>query len=119
MNDWLWFAAAYLVGAIPTSYLAGKLGRRIDLREHGSKNLGATNTYRVLGWKYAIPVGLFDVAKGAAPVALFGRWSSGAPWVPVALGAAAVAGGILGCCGLLQAVRTRRLARTGKRRRDI
>ena len=92
MSDWVWFVAAYLVGAIPTSYLAGKLGRGIDLREHGSRNLGATNTYRVLGWKYAIPVGLFDVAKGAAPVALFGRWSSGAPWVPVALGAAAVAG---------------------------
>jgi glycerol-3-phosphate acyltransferase PlsY len=88
----LWFLAAYVVGAIPTSYLVGKLGRGIDLREHGSKNLGATNVYRVLGWKYAIPVGLFDVAKGAAPVALFGRWSHGAAWVPVAMGAAAVAG---------------------------
>jgi glycerol-3-phosphate acyltransferase PlsY len=88
----LWFLAAYLVGAIPTSYLAGKLGRGIDLREHGSKNLGATNVYRVLGWKYAIPVGLFDMAKGAAPVALFERWSPGGAWVPVAMGAAAVAG---------------------------
>ena len=61
----LWILAAYLLGAIPTSYLAGKVGRGIDLREHGSKNLGATNVYRILGWKYAIPVALFNIAKGA------------------------------------------------------
>jgi glycerol-3-phosphate acyltransferase PlsY len=59
---------SYFVGAIPTSYLAGKLLRGIDLREHGSKNLGATNVYRVMGPKVAVPVGLFDVFKGAAPV---------------------------------------------------
>ncbi len=41
--------ASYLVGAIPTSYLAGRLFRGIDLREHGSKNLGATNVYRDAG----------------------------------------------------------------------
>ena len=87
-----WIAAAYLVGGIPTSYLAGKLGRGIDLREHGSGSLGATNAYRVLGWKYAVPVGLLDVAKGAVPVALFGRWAHGPAWLPVALGVAAVAG---------------------------
>lgn len=71
---------SYLVGAIPTSFLAGKLLRGIDLREHGSKNLGATNVYRVMGAKVAVPVGLFDVFKGAAPVlwlAPFGpSWSS-------------------------------------------
>lgn len=92
MISGLWIAAAYLVGAIPTSYFAGKLGQGIDLRQHGSGSLGATNTYRVLGWKYAIPVGLFDVAKGAAPVVLVERWSQGAEWLPVAVGAAAVAG---------------------------
>jgi glycerol-3-phosphate acyltransferase PlsY len=64
-------AASYLVGAIPTSYLAGRLFRGIDLREHGSRNLGATNLYRVLGWRYAIPVGLFDAAKGLVPVLVF------------------------------------------------
>lgn len=92
MSAGLWIAAAYLVGAIPTSYLAGRLGRGIDLREHGSGTLGATNAFRMLGWKYAIPVGLFDMAKGAAPVALVERWSHGAAWLPVAVGAAAVAG---------------------------
>jgi len=88
----LWMLAAYLLGATPTSYLAAKLGRGIDLRKHGSKNLGATNVYRVLGWKYAIPVALIDVAKGAVPVVLFGRWAAGPEWLPVALGIAAVMG---------------------------
>lgn len=90
----LWLAAAYLVGATPTSYLAGRLAKGIDLREHGSKNLGATNVYRLLGWRWAIPVGLIDIAKGAIPVALFGRWAQGAPGFPVFLGLAAVLGHI-------------------------
>jgi glycerol-3-phosphate acyltransferase PlsY len=90
----LWILAAYLLGAIPTSYLAGKVGRGIDLREHGSKNLGATNVYRILGWKYAIPVALFDIAKGAIPVLFFSRWAGAAEhaWLPVVLGGAAVLG---------------------------
>jgi glycerol-3-phosphate acyltransferase PlsY len=86
----LWILAAYIVGATPTSYIAGKLGRGIDLREHGSKNLGATNVFRILGWKYAIPVALFDIAKGAVPVFL--ARSSPYPWLPVAVGGAAVIG---------------------------
>ncbi len=91
--SWLpWLAGAYLLGAVPTSFVAGKLGRGIDLRAHGSKNLGATNVFRTLGWKYAIPVALVDVAKGAVPVALFGAWSGlGAAWA-AALGATAVVG---------------------------
>lgn len=96
MSVALWILAAYLLGATPTSYIAGRLGRGIDVREHGSKNLGATNVYRLLGWKYAVPVGLFDVAKGVVPVALFGRWAAAggadAAWLPVTLGGAAVVG---------------------------
>jgi glycerol-3-phosphate acyltransferase PlsY len=86
--------ASYLLGATPTSFIAGKLGRGIDLREHGSKNLGATNVYRILGWKYAIPVALFDIAKGAIPVLFFARWAGATehPWLPVVLGIAAVLG---------------------------
>ncbi|HEX7917975.1 MAG TPA: glycerol-3-phosphate 1-O-acyltransferase PlsY [Gemmatimonadales bacterium] len=84
---------SYLVGAIPTSFLAGKVVRGIDLREHGSKNLGATNVYRVLGAQVAVPVGLFDVFKGAVPVlwiapALGPDWSS---W-PLICGIAAILG---------------------------
>jgi len=94
LNAVLAILAAYLLGATPTSYIAGKLGRGIDLREHGSKNLGATNVYRILGWKYAVPVALFDIAKGAIPVLFFSRWVGAAehPWLPVAVGGAAVLG---------------------------
>jgi len=97
MNDYglaVLLLLAYLIGATPTSYVAGKLGRRIDLREHGSKNLGATNVYRVLGWAYAIPVALIDVAKGAIPVVILGPWANGPAWFTVALGLAAVMGHI-------------------------
>ncbi len=88
----LWLLAAYLLGATPTAYLAGRLARGIDLREHGSRNLGATNVYRVLGWAWAIPVALIDIAKGAVPVALFVRWAESAPWLAIAVGIAAVLG---------------------------
>ena len=80
--------ASYFLGATPTSYIAGRLGRGIDLREHGSRNLGATNVYRMLGWKYAIPVALVDIAKGAVPVLVF----SHPAWLAVAVGGAAVLG---------------------------
>jgi len=86
-----WLVLAYLVGGFPTSLLAGKIAG-VDLREHGSKNLGATNVYRVLGWKYAIPVGLLDMAKGAIPVWLFAPRAGDSIWLPLAMGAAAIAG---------------------------
>lgn len=87
-----WLLASYLLGAIPTSYLVGRVFRGIDLREHGSKNLGATNLYRVMGWKYAIPVGLFDLLKGLIPVLVFGPRASGVPYFPLWCGLAAVTG---------------------------
>ena len=61
---------AYLAGSIPFAYLAGKLFKGIDLREHGSGNLGATNVFRVMGWKIASLVMVLDMAKGALPVLL-------------------------------------------------
>jgi len=95
MNDYglaAMLVLAYLIGATPTSYVAGRLGRGIDLRQHGSHNLGATNVYRVLGWRYAIPVGVIDMVKGVVPVAILGPWSNGPAWFKVALGIAAVLG---------------------------
>ena len=83
---------SYLLGAVPTSYLVARGIAGIDLREHGSRNLGATNLYRVLGWRYAIPVGLFDVAKGAIPVAVFAPLVSSSTVFAVACGIAAVVG---------------------------
>lgn len=88
----VWLVASYLLGAIPTSYIVGRLGRGIDLREHGSRNLGATNVYRVLGWKYAVPVALIDVAKGLVPVVAFGSLAAGIPYFPLYCGAMAIVG---------------------------
>jgi glycerol-3-phosphate acyltransferase PlsY len=88
----LWLLASYLLGAIPTSHLVSRLFARIDLREHGSGNLGATNLYRVLGWKYAIPVALFDIAKGAIPVLVFAPQVSDSELFAVACGVAAILG---------------------------
>jgi acyl phosphate:glycerol-3-phosphate acyltransferase len=87
-----WLIASYLLGAVPTSYLAGRLFRGIDLREHGSRNLGATNLYRVLGWRYAVPVGLFDAAKGLVPVLVFAPRVSSSELFALICGLAAVVG---------------------------
>jgi acyl phosphate:glycerol-3-phosphate acyltransferase len=64
--------ASYLLGSIPAAYIAGR-SRGIDLRKHGSGNLGATNVIRVLGTKIGLLVFAFDMAKGAVPVAVFPR----------------------------------------------
>ena len=87
----LLIVGGYLAGSFPTSYVAGRLAG-VDLRQQGSKNLGATNVYRVLGWGYAIPVALVDVAKGAVPVFLAARWAGDTEWTPLLVGLAAVAG---------------------------
>ena len=87
-----WLIASYLLGAVPTSYLAARLFRGIDLREHGSRNLGATNLYRVLGWRYARPVGLFDAAKGFVPVMVFAPRVSSSELFALICGLVAVSG---------------------------
>ncbi|MGQ0703803.1 MAG: glycerol-3-phosphate 1-O-acyltransferase PlsY [Gemmatimonadales bacterium] len=87
-----WLVASYLLGAIPTSYLVVRIVKGQDLRSLGSGNLGATNLYRVLGWRYAVPVALFDLAKGLVPVAGFGARAAAGELVALGLGAAAVVG---------------------------
>ncbi|MGQ0712430.1 MAG: glycerol-3-phosphate 1-O-acyltransferase PlsY [Gemmatimonadaceae bacterium] len=85
---------SYVIGSIPAAYLAGKLTRGIDLREHGSGNLGATNVYRVLGARVAIVVLLVDALKGAIPVLLFPQCTDAARpdlWA-IAYAVAAIAG---------------------------
>ena len=59
---------SYLIGSIPTAIIAGKILKNIDIREHGSGNAGATNVFRVLGWKAGLVVLLIDMFKGFAPV---------------------------------------------------
>ena len=63
----LYIVAAYLIGSVPFGYIAGRLNG-IDLREHGSRNIGATNAVRVLGKGWGIPVFVMDFLKGFAPL---------------------------------------------------
>ncbi|MEQ9103617.1 MAG: glycerol-3-phosphate 1-O-acyltransferase PlsY [Rhodothermales bacterium] len=55
---------SYLIGSIPGSILVGKLFHGIDVRNHGSGNAGATNTFRVLGWKSGVVATVIDLGKG-------------------------------------------------------
>lgn len=71
---------SYLVGAIPASFIMGRIARGIDLREHGSGNLGAANTFRVLGSRAAVPVLLFDIGKGFFAVWYISGLMDGTVW---------------------------------------
>jgi glycerol-3-phosphate acyltransferase PlsY len=82
-------AAAYLLGSIPTGYLAGRLLKGIDIRQHGSGSTGATNVLRTLGKGPALAVLLVDVLKGVAAI-LLARWlfpwlQAPAAWLPWAV----------------------------------
>jgi glycerol-3-phosphate acyltransferase PlsY len=98
VSPYLGVALAYLAGSIPAAYIAGRVTKGIDLRQHGSGNLGATNVYRLLGAKVAVAVLLFDAAKGAIPVLLFPRLfnsladSQSATLWAIGYGIAAIAG---------------------------
>jgi glycerol-3-phosphate acyltransferase PlsY len=85
---------SYLSGSIPFAAIAGK-ARGVDLRKHGSGNLGATNVFRVLGWKVGLAVFLADALKGALPVLLLPPRVHGVRdpvvWA-IACGVAAIAG---------------------------
>ena len=84
----------YLLGSIPFAYIAGKVARGIDLRQHGSGNLGATNVYRTLGAKVASVVFVLDTLKGALPVLAVRQYAIGPHldlWA-IAAGVAAIVG---------------------------
>jgi glycerol-3-phosphate acyltransferase PlsY len=63
------FALAYLLGSIPFGLLAGRL-KGLDIRQAGSRNIGATNVWRVLGWKWGLPTFLCDFGKGLVAVVI-------------------------------------------------
>ena len=90
--------AAYLMGSIPTSVWWGKKFFGIDVRQHGSHNAGATNTFRVLGPKAGVPVLAIDILKGFLPVRVIPNFSGlvvDSPewmWLRIALVLAAVIG---------------------------
>src|SRR5438094_9814641 len=94
MHPALAIAIAYVAGSFPSAYIAGK-ARGIDLRKHGSGNLGATNVIRVLGAKIGLVVFAFDVAKGALPVLLLPPRTLPvvpAVWMAIACGVSAILG---------------------------
>ena len=87
-------ALSYLLGATPTSYWIGRVFHGLDLREHGSGNLGATNAFRVLGPTWALPVVAIDLAKGFLPVLFFPDLVGADLGWTIAFGAAAIVGHI-------------------------
>ncbi|HEX6981610.1 MAG TPA: glycerol-3-phosphate 1-O-acyltransferase PlsY [Balneolaceae bacterium] len=97
---------SYLVGSFSSSIWVGKLVKGVDIREHGSGNAGATNTFRLLGWKPGVVVLAIDFFKGfsssywisqlayyigSGPVALFDIWDVD-PFLRIVCGVVAVIG---------------------------
>ena len=76
MNHIIILLIGYFIGSISSSYLIGKLSGNIDIRQHGSGNLGATNAFRVLGLKAGVGVFVADLLKGVV-AALIGMWIAG------------------------------------------
>lgn len=93
-------AVAYLLGSLPFSVMIGNVFYKTDVREHGSGNAGATNTWRVLGWKAGLPVLLLDIGKGLAATYLPHLYGSMAAdpgallWIRILCGVGAALGHI-------------------------
>lgn len=86
-------AASYLLGSVSFSIIIARLMGKIDIRQHGSGNAGATNTLRVLGKGPGIAVFLLDIAKGVIAVVLgFALNGGDYAWLPVICGLAAIIG---------------------------
>ena len=84
---------SYLLGSIPTAYIAGRLYKKIDIREHGSGNVGATNVFRVLGKEAGIIVLVIDILKGLLAVSVLANiLGLTEVWQRVVLALAAVSG---------------------------
>ncbi|MDP4285391.1 MAG: glycerol-3-phosphate 1-O-acyltransferase PlsY [Bacteroidota bacterium] len=71
MKEFILIIVAYLIGSIPTALIVSRSLFNIDIREYGSGNMGATNTFRVLGSKYGTIVMVGDMLKGILAVALY------------------------------------------------
>ena len=76
--------AAYMVGSLPFGYLVAKFRAGIDIRDHGSGNIGATNVARVLGVRWGIGVMVLDGLKGLLPTLLLPKlfFAPTNPWLP-------------------------------------
>ena len=81
---------AYLLGSIPFGVVVGRLFYGVDVREHGSGNVGTTNVFRVLGKKAGAVVMVFDILKGYVPAAIAAALFT--PWAAIFIAAAPVVG---------------------------
>lgn len=87
---------AYLLGSLPIGLLVGRMVKNIDVRDFGSGNIGASNVWRTMGPLWGTAVFLFDFGKGYLPtvmtVQMADRQPGLSPWLPVAVGLAAILG---------------------------
>jgi glycerol-3-phosphate acyltransferase PlsY len=90
MTTALLLAAGYLIGSVPFGYWLVRATKHVDIRSVGSGNIGASNVWRTFGWRYGVPVVLFDTAKGFVP-ALVATEVAG-PFAGVLAGGAAMLG---------------------------
>ncbi len=91
----LYAAAAFICGSLPTAFIVGKRLKNIDIRQHGSGNVGATNAFRVLGKGPGSFVFAIDFLKGFIPVFIFSQSSHNtASYMPLAIGVFAILGHI-------------------------
>ncbi len=88
----LLIVSAYLIGSVPFGYLLARLFKRIDIREFGSHNIGATNVLRVVGPFPAVLTLLFDIGKGAIVVLLTKRYFPSFTLLPIIVGICAICG---------------------------
>ena len=64
---------SYLIGSFPTALIVGKFAKGVDLRHHGSGNMGSTNAFRVFGWKLGLLVQVIDITKGLVATLLISK----------------------------------------------
>jgi glycerol-3-phosphate acyltransferase PlsY len=91
INTTLTTAVAFLLGSIPTGYLVAR-AKGVDIRQHGSGNIGATNVFRTLGKPLGILVFFLDALKGFAAVWLAARFGGPSAWPSILAAVAAIAG---------------------------
>jgi acyl phosphate:glycerol-3-phosphate acyltransferase len=119
LGNIIWLLIAFLIGSIPTAYIVAKRVRGIDIREHGSGNVGATNVFRIIGKSWGSVVLCADLAKGLVVVSIIALNASAFPNLAPTLkqlifGLAAIAGhtwtpwlnlkggkGVATACGML------------------
>lgn len=85
---------SYLIGSIPFAFIVARVFGGLDITQHGSGNVGATNVSRVMGWRYGVPVFLLDTVKGFLPVYLASTQLGLSPEQPLVIlcGATAILG---------------------------